>query len=66
MLVNPAPGALVRYPASRRAVEPGDDIDPTDPYWSRLIIDGDLIAAPAETPTPERPRRAGSSQEEAN
>jgi hypothetical protein len=46
MIVKPALGALVRDPATRRAIEAGDEVDAQQPYWSRLLTDGDLLPAP--------------------
>jgi hypothetical protein len=50
MIVKPALGALVRDPATRRAVEPGAIVNETEPYWSRLIRDGDMLHAPELAP----------------
>lgn len=63
MLVNPASGALVRDPSTYRAIEAGTDVDPLDPYWSRLIIDGDVVPMPA---VPSRAARTVPSQDEAS
>lgn len=46
MIVKPASGALVRDPLTRLAVEAGATVDPNDPYWARLIADGDLVEVP--------------------
>lgn len=52
MKIVSVPGRLVRDPATRRPVDSdGIDIDPTDLSWARLLADGDVAAAPVETPT---------------
>jgi len=48
MLVDPAPGALVRDPVTKLAIAAGADVDPNEPYWARALADGDLL--PVETP----------------
>lgn len=72
MIVNIAPGALVRDPVTKLALEDGASVDPNDPYIARALVDRDLIAADAkaadasepstpraEEPTaPSRPARA--------
>ena len=53
MIVVSVPDRLVRDPATRRLVDAlGVEIDPTNPYWARLLADGDV--APAPEPTPAR------------
>lgn len=47
MIVDPAPGALVRDPATALAIEAGTTVDENDPYWARLLVDGDIVASPA-------------------
>lgn len=49
-------GRLVRDPVTRRVVDTaGIDVDPSDPYWARMLADGDVAPAP-ETP-PAKPGR---------
>lgn len=68
MIVDPAPGALVRDPATQTALAPGADVDEHQPYWGRLLADGDLAPSEPEaepapvveadaTPTPDAPAR---------
>lgn len=53
MNVISVPGRLVRDPATRRVVDDtGLAIDPTDPTWSRLLGDGDVVEDPAATDAP--------------
>lgn len=60
MIVNPAPGALVRDPVTRRALQPGDEVDITDPYWGRLLVDEDLLPADgADAPDEQEAPRTG-------
>lgn len=71
MIVNPAEGALVRDPLTKRAIEDGTDVDPYDPYWARALADGDVAAAPAaiaasDAAVPPSRRSAGTSNEDAN
>lgn len=47
MIVNPAPGVLVRDPVTKLAIEDGTEIDPNDPYWARALVDDDVAAPPA-------------------
>ena len=48
MRIVSVPDRLVRDPATRRWVDAdGIDIDPTDPYWARMIADRD-VADPAD------------------
>ncbi len=50
MRIVSVPGRLVRDPATRRVVDDaGIDIDPNDLYWSRLLADGDVVAAPVSS-----------------
>ena len=67
MIVNPAEGALVRDPMSKLALEAGAEVDDHDPYFARLLADGDLIAVLTE-PAPAAPvatRRSAVSSEDA-
>ncbi|WP_242183088.1 DUF2635 domain-containing protein [Sphingomonas sp. CARO-RG-8B-R24-01] len=68
MLVDPSPDALVRDPTSGRAIEAGTEIDPNDPYWARLMTDGDLVASPerAAARTSARGSASTSSDEGSN
>ncbi|MDR6850389.1 DUF2635 domain-containing protein [Sphingomonas sp. BE137] len=51
MKIVSVPGRLVRDPATQRSVDSdGIDIDPTDLNWARLLADGDVVEAPADTP----------------
>jgi hypothetical protein len=43
MIVNIAPGALVRDPVTKLPLERGADVDPNDPYIARALADGDLV-----------------------
>ena len=45
MIVNPAADALVRDPTTGRAIEAGAEINETEPYWARLLVDGDIVPA---------------------
>ncbi len=55
MNIVSVPGRLVRDPVTRRVI---DDtpiaIDPTDPTWSRLLADGDVVEAPAVETSAEK------------
>ncbi|MDK8187775.1 MULTISPECIES: DUF2635 domain-containing protein [Sphingomonas] len=64
MIVDPAPGALVRDPVTMTAVTPGATVDEHDPYWGRLIADGDLVAS--ATPAPAARRAPAASTEGAD
>lgn len=47
------PGRLVRDPVTRRVVDATPiTINPSEPYWARLLADGDVVEAPAEQPAP--------------
>lgn len=48
MIVDPAEGALVRDPVTKSPVTAGTSVDENDPYWARLITDGDLVATSAQ------------------
>lgn len=50
MIVNPAPGALVRDPVTKLAIEDGAEIDANDPYWARALADGDIATPDEKTP----------------
>ena len=51
------PGRLVRDPATRRVVDQaGLSINPDDPYWSRLLVDGDVVAKRARKSAAKEPR----------
>ncbi|MDQ2762288.1 MAG: DUF2635 domain-containing protein [Pseudomonadota bacterium] len=56
MLITSVAGRWVRDPATGRPIDDTPTpIDPTDPYWARLLADGDVKKAPeAEeaSPTP--------------
>jgi hypothetical protein len=42
------PGRLVRDPVTRRVVDQTPiTIDETEPYWVRLLADGDVVEGPA-------------------
>ena len=64
MTVDPAPDALVRDPVTMTAVTPGTTVDENDPYWGRLIADGDLVAS--ATPAPAARRAPAASTEGAD
>ncbi|MFN3675580.1 MAG: DUF2635 domain-containing protein [Sphingomonas pseudosanguinis] len=64
MIVDPAPDALVRDPVTMTAVQPGTTVDENDPYWGRLIADGDLVAS--TTPAPPARRAPATSIEGAD
>lgn len=51
MIVIPAEGALVRDPMTKLALTGETDVDVNDPYWARLLADGDVMskASVAET-----------------
>ena len=56
--IQPAPGLTVRKPGSRIAIPTGGlSVNPADPYWRRLIADGDVVPvaeiAPPPQPQPE-------------
>jgi hypothetical protein len=59
MIVDPAPGALVRDPATTLAITAGTTIDENDPYWARLLVDGDVAPAATSTTAP----RAATNRE---
>lgn len=59
MIVDPAPGALVRDPDTLLELSAGATVDENAPYWARLIADGDLVAPPA----PASRRAAASTNE---
>lgn len=59
MIVDPAPGALVRDPATTLAIAAGTTIDESDPYWARLLVDGDVAPASTVTTAP----RAATNRE---
>lgn len=65
MIVNPAPGALVRDPVTKLAIEDGTVIDPTDPYWSRALADGDVLPVDGDDAPPATTRRRPSTPIEA-
>jgi hypothetical protein len=52
MLIKPAPGKLIRDPASRLLVpETGLEVAEHDTYWLRRLADGDVVEAkPAAKP----------------
>jgi len=54
MIVNPAPGALVRDPVTKLVLQPGAEVDHNDPYFARAIADRDLEPAPTLAKTPAR------------
>lgn len=64
MIVDPAPDALVRDPVTMTAVTPGTTVDENDPYWGRLIADGDLVTS--ATPAPAARRASAASTEGAD
>lgn len=59
MIVDPAPGALVRDPATTLAIAAGTTVDETDPYWARLLVDRDVAPAATSTTAP----RAATNRE---
>lgn len=61
MTVDPAEGALVRDPVTTLPVTAGTTVDETDPYWARLITDGDLVAA-TPAPATRAASREGAAQ----
>lgn len=54
MVVEPAPGALVRDPATKLAVQASTEVDPHDPYWARALADGDVLPMAPTDPAPVR------------
>lgn len=65
MIVNIAPGALVRDPVTKLALEDGATVDPNDPYVTRALLDGDLVAADETEPAaPSVPARSSRSPKE--
>lgn len=48
MHVAEAAGRLVRDTKGRRIAEKGADVDELDPFWSRLLRDGDVVEADAD------------------
>lgn len=55
MIIRPREGLKVRDPVSRRHIpESGIEVPDTDTYWTRRLMDGDVVlvtpAVPAETP----------------
>ncbi|MDQ2763015.1 MAG: DUF2635 domain-containing protein [Pseudomonadota bacterium] len=47
MLIISVAGRRVRDPATGRPIDDTPTpIDPTDPYWARLLADGDVQKAP--------------------
>ncbi len=49
MIVKPKEGLRVRVPGTKRQIPPdGIDVSPTDPYWHRRIIQGDVEAISAD------------------
>ncbi|WP_288935520.1 DUF2635 domain-containing protein [uncultured Sphingomonas sp.] len=64
MIVDPAPGALVRDPVTSHVITTGTEINEHAPYWSRLLADGDVVpaAAPAAPRASLIPSREGSDQ----
>lgn len=55
MLIVSVPGRLVRDPATSRPIDDTPTpIDATDPYWSRLIADRDVLEAKVPTVKTEK------------
>lgn len=53
MLIVSVPGRLVRDPVTSRPVDTTPiEIDPTDPYWARLLADGDVAEPLTELVAP--------------
>jgi len=57
MRIVSAPDRLVRDPATRRVVDTDPiTINPTDVYWARLLADGDVVEAPANSVKSKEPK----------
>lgn len=54
--LTPAPGLVVRDPATGKALPPEGAMVPINSYWRRRLADGDVTAAPAAKPA--RPAKA--------
>ncbi len=63
MQIMSVEGRLVRDHATRRVVDSdGLDVDPTHPYWARLLADGDVAPAPdPAAPEPASSKAKGGS-----
>lgn len=47
MMIFAVPGRVVRDPFTRQLVtNDGQSVDPTDPVWHRLLLDGDVSDEP--------------------
>lgn len=49
--VTPAPGRLVRDPATMQPIGPGDHVDLDEPFWWARLNQGDILLYP-DPPTP--------------
>ncbi len=59
MRVKPRPGLKVRHPLTKQHVpEDGLEIAELDTYWSRRILDGDLVVVDDDKPAAPAARKA--------
>jgi hypothetical protein len=49
-LLPASPDVTVRDPITREPLPVGGAPKPLDTYWSRRLVDGDVMVAPAPTP----------------